>query len=214
MGVDHAAEPTCPRRPRARAAARSPPRRTGPAIRGLRPAGSSSSPRAAHPNAVTGSSGPRWCPCTASYVVTLGRSSRPQSRRSLSRRGVSCPSNQVPSHRISPSARTPARRVSLESLRGQARRPLLLPQGRHARMHDAGLRDPRRVGRVRADAAPSSSASAPTTRGSHVEFKAEVRPPVHAARRSRSRHRGGVRRLGREVDRTARRSWASSARRS
>ena len=41
--------------------------------------------------------------------------------------------------------------VSLSSLRGQARRPLFLSQGRHARVHEAGVRHPRRLGRVRAE---------------------------------------------------------------
>ena len=46
----------------------------------------------------------------------------------------------------------------------QAGRPLLLSQGRHARLHDAGVRDPRRLRRVRAAPARSCSASRPTTR--------------------------------------------------
>ena len=40
----------------------------------------------------------------------------------------------------------------------------------------------------------------PDSEASHVKFKREVRAPVHAARRPRPRDRGGLRRLGREVD--------------
>ena len=48
------------------------------------------------------------------------------------------------------------------SLRGKPGRPLLLSQGQHVRLHDAGLRDPRRLERVRARRARSCSASRPT----------------------------------------------------
>ena len=52
----------------------------------------------------------------------------------------------------------------------EARRPLLLPQGRHARLHDAGLRDPRRLGRVRARGAVVLGVS-PDSAKKHVKFR-------------------------------------------
>ncbi len=52
----------------------------------------------------------------------------------------------------------------------QAGRPLLLSQGRHARLHDTGLRNPRRLRRVRGAGAVVLGVS-PDDEASHVKFK-------------------------------------------
>ena len=87
--------------------------------------------------------------------------------------------------------------VRLSDSPRQAGRSLLLSQGRHTRVHDAGVRDPRLLRRVRASAARSSSASAPTRRRRTSSSRRST------GCRSRSSPtpttgRRGVRHLGRE----------------
>ena len=78
-------------------------------------------------------------------------------------------SRKASPRRTSSSRATPARREARRPAR-QARRPLLLSQGRHARLHDAGLRDPRRLRRVHHAGAVVLGVS-PDKEGSHVKFK-------------------------------------------
>ena len=92
----------------------------------------------------------------------------------------------------------------------QAGRPLLLSQGRHARLHDAGLRDPRRLGRVRARRRGRARRQ-PRRRALARQVQGEVRAarsrssPTPTMRPPRSTASGRRRRS------PARSTWASSA---
>ena len=94
----------------------------------------------------------------------------------------------------------------------QAGRPLLLSQGRHARMHHPGVRFPGRLLGVRA-ARRRRARRQPRRRGLACPLQGEVRASVHAARRPRApvAEQYGV--WG-EKNYGARSTWASSARRS
>ena len=67
-------------------------------------------------------------------------------------------------HRTSRSTTDSGETVTLSSLEGSASSTVFLPQGRHARLHGAGVRDPRRLRASSSARARSCSASAPTTR--------------------------------------------------
>ena len=57
-----------------------------------------------------------------------------------------------------------------------ARRPLLLPEGRHAGLHASGLRDSRRLGRVEATGATVIGVS-PDSVSSHEKFREKYELP-------------------------------------
>ena len=102
--------------------------------------GDRSDPRGAHP---------RWMP------------PRPAARIPRARRVHAGARNRpAPIH----ARRTPAAAGLPSRLRGAERRALLLPAGRHARLHQGGLRVPRRLGRPRRPRRRWCSASRPTTR--------------------------------------------------
>ena len=60
--------------------------------------------------------------------------------------------------------------VTLSELQGLPGGALFLSQGRHARLHQGGLRLPRRLRRLRRARVRRSSASAPTSPASHAQF--------------------------------------------
>ena len=92
----------------------------------------------------------------------------------------------------------------------EAGRPLLLPQGRHARLHGAGLRGPRRLGRLR-EGRRRRARREPRRRGVARAFRDKFNLPFTLLsdpdRRPRRRMTSGSRRRT-----TARPRWASSAR--
>ena len=91
-----------------------------------------------------------WC------AVSIGERNTTREERDVIEEGKPAPDFELKSD----SGET---RQALRPAR-EAGRPLLLSQGRHARLHDSGVRDPRRLRRVRAARARSCSASRPTTR--------------------------------------------------
>ena len=78
-------------------------------------------------------------------------------------------------------------------------RPVLLPEGRHARLHGRGVRVPRRE-RDDHRARRRRLGHQPAGRGQQARLQREVRPAVHAARRRGPRRRRGLRHLGREAE--------------
>ena len=97
--------------------------------------------------------------------------------------------------------------VRLADLRGRPRRPLLLPEGRHAGLHAPGVRAPRRLGPIEATGAQLFGVS-PDDVESHVRFRDKFGLPFplladtdHAALEAY-----GV--LGRAAERQDRRSCA------
>ena len=99
--------------------------------------------------------------------------------------------------------------VSLQRLRRADRRPLLLSQGRHARLHDAGVRDPRPRGRLRRRRrARDRRLARPRQAGQEVPRRPVAQ--LHAARRRGPR---GLRPYGTWVEKrcTARSTGAPSA---
>ena len=77
--------------------------------------------------------------------------------------------------------------------------PLLLPEGRHARLHRRGVRVPRRQ-RDHPRARRRRLGHQPAGRDQQARVPREVRPAVHAPRRRGPRGRRGVRLVGREAE--------------
>src|SRR3954468_13653273 len=80
-----------------------------------------------------------------------------------------------------------------------AGRPLLLSQGRHPRLYDAGVRHPRPPRGLRGGRRDRSRRLARRGRRD-PQVPRQAGPQLHPARRCRPRGRRAVRRLGREVD--------------
>ena len=78
-------------------------------------------------------------------------------------------------------------------------RPVLLSQGRHARLHGRGVRVPRRQ-RDDQRARRRRLGHQPAGGGQQARVQREVRPAVHAARRRGPRRRRRLRQLGREAE--------------
>ena len=121
--------------------------------------------------------------------------------------------SKAPPHLTSRCPTRTATTVTLSDLKGHDGRPVLLSQGRHARLHHAGVRDPRPpAGLHGRRCARAGRLARPGEGGQEVPRQAGAE--LHAARRRGPRGVRRVRRVGARSRCTARRTGAPCAPRS